>query len=39
MDFLRENSTNILEREKKPQGIYKNMKGCILEAYLEGQGW
>ena len=40
---LRENSTRIpereREREKKPQGVYRNMKGCILEANLEGQGW
>ena len=36
---LRENSTSILEREIKSQGGYRNMKGCILEANVEGQGW
>ena len=36
---LRENSTSILERDVKPEEVYENMKGCILEANLEGQGW
>ena len=36
---FRDNSTSILEREIKPEGVYRNMKGCILEANLEGQGW
>ena len=36
---LRENLTGILDREIKPEGVYRNMKGCILEANLEGQGW
>ena len=36
---LRENSTSILERELKPKGVYRNMKGCILDANFEGQGW
>ena len=36
---LRENSASALERELKPLGIYRNMKGCILKANLEGQGW
>ena len=26
-------------REIKPYGVYRNTKGCILEANLEGQGW
>ena len=36
---LRENSTSIMERDIKPQGIYENMKGCLLEVNLEEQGW
>ena len=38
---LRENSASILEREReiKPKGVYRNMKGCILGANFEGQGW
>ena len=36
---LRENSTSILEREIKPYGVYRNMKGCMLGANLEGEGW
>ena len=36
---LRENSTSIMERDIKPQGIYGNMKGCLLEVNLEEQGW
>ena len=32
---LRENSTSILEREKNPCLVYKNMKGFILEANLD----
>ena len=36
---LKENLTSILERELKPNGVNRNMKGCILEANLEGQGW
>ena len=35
---LRENSTNILKREIKHRRVYRNMKGRILEANLEGQG-
>ena len=26
-------------REIKPWGAYRNMKGCIFEANLEGKGW
>ena len=36
---LRENLTSILKTEMKPQGFYRNMKGCILETNLEVQGW
>ena len=32
---LRENSTNILQREIKPYGVYRNMKGCILGLTLK----
>ena len=35
---LRENSTSILDRYKAI-GSYRNMKGCILDANFEGQGW
>ena len=28
-------STSILERETEPQGVYRNTKGCILEANLD----
>ena len=28
-----------MEREIKPQGVYRNFKKCIFEANLEGQGW
>ena len=34
---LRENSASIRERDKA-LGVYRNMKGCILEYNLEGQG-
>ena len=36
---LSENSTNILERDVKPERVYENMKGCVPEANLEGQVW
>ena len=36
---LKENSTSILEREITPEGVYRNMKGCILWVDLEGQVW
>ena len=36
--ILRENSTSILERDKGWE-VYRNMKGCILGANLEEQGW
>ena len=36
---MRENSTSILERDKAPKSFYRNMKGCILKANLERQGW
>ena len=36
---LRENSTSILKRDKAIEGVYRNMKGCVLEANIEGQEW
>ena len=36
---LRENPARILEREIKPQEVYRNMKECNLEDNLEAQGW
>ena len=42
---LRGNSTRFLERERergrerKPLGVYKDMKGCFLEANIEEKGW
>ena len=37
--ILKENSTNIIERDIKHCGVYINFKGCIFEANLEEQGW
>ena len=45
----RESSTSILERERegererereiKPSGVYRNMKGCIIDANCKRQDW
>ena len=35
---LIENSASILEREREPKGVYRNMKEYILEVNPDGQG-
>ena len=37
--FERKFNKHSAERDRKPYGVYRNMKGCILEANPEGQGW
>ena len=35
---VREKIQQVFCREINPQGVYRNIKGCIFKANLEGQG-